>query len=300
MEFKLKVLGIVLLSLIVSGCVTTQNKRDYKEFTGNSFEKKEYETLVSKIGEGVDLDKHQVFSHFSQLLRAVGSRDEYNPQCPIVLKKIETSKNNSERPKAFDFMARYQVASMPVGISMKPKRQLIQKLSDSLDSVEFICKENSSYKLVDAIKQGLQEPDTVNKAQDNFKQTKTRPYKVKNKYCLTPTNYNIASEDPFVDVLDKKDKRLDWNDKALKIREPKYPVGAVKDKIEGYVIASAIVNEKGCYINIEIIESQPVNTFDASMIEALKFWRYSPALLNDKPVKVKTSIRFDFKLGKNN
>lgn len=295
----MKVLGIVLLSLIVSGCVTTQNKRDYKEFTGNSFEKKEYETLVSKIGEGVDLDKRQVFSHFSQLLKVVGSSDEYNLQCPIVLKQIETSKNNSERPIAFEIIASYQVASMPIGISMKPKMQLIKKLSDSLDSVEYICKENSSYKLVDAIKKGLQEPDTV-KAKNNYKQTKTRAYKEKNQYCLTPTDYNIASEGPFIDVLDKKDKRLDWDEKALKIREPKYPVVAAKDEIEGYVIASAIVNEKGCYINIEIIESQPVNTFDASMIEALKFWRYSPALLNGKPVKVKTSIQFDFKLGKTN
>lgn len=124
------------------------------------------------------------------------------------------------------------------------------------------------------------------------------PKPIGGKYCLDPQDYIIASKDQFRDVLNGNDKKLDWSKNPIKIHEPNYPKGAAQIKVQGYVIASGIVDKQGCFINIKIIESHPKGIFDSSMIDALKMWQYSIPTLNNEPVKVQHSIRFDFRLSK--
>ena len=110
-----------------------------------------------------------------------------------------------------------------------------------------------------------------------------------------PSSY---SEHSFDDVLEADDARVNWNSKPTRIIEPHYPTAAAKNKTEGYVKASLITDEQGCVINVSIIESYPLGVFDASMIKALKLWRYSPALVDGKPIKIRAVIQFDFKMPK--
>jgi protein TonB len=114
--------------------------------------------------------------------------------------------------------------------------------------------------------------------------------------CLNAKDVEFSSASNFDDVLNTDDEKVSWDSKPLLLIEPKYPKDARKNKVEGYVKVSRIINEDGCNININVIESQPEGVFDASMLKAIKYWRYSPALVNGEPTKVKSTLRFDFKL----
>ena len=157
-EFQLKKLGIVLLSLAVSACVTTDNKSDYQELTKGTSDKEKYEAMVSKIGQDVDLDKYATFKHFSTLTSIIAGSKTNNPPCTEILSQIESSKNDKEKsgPKVFDIVAGFQFITLPKGISSKQKTQLISKLSNSLDKVGGVCAEDNNYYLVDALRVALQ------------------------------------------------------------------------------------------------------------------------------------------------
>ena len=157
-EFQLKKLGIVLLSLAVSACATTENKSDYQELTKGTSDKEKYEAMVSKIGEDVDLDKYATFEHFSTLTSIIAGSKTNNPSCTDILSQIESSKsdNDKSRPKVFDVVAGFQFITLPKGISSKQKGQLISKLSNSLDKVGDVCAENNDYYLVDSLRVALQ------------------------------------------------------------------------------------------------------------------------------------------------
>ena len=78
--------------------------------------------------------------------------------------------------------------------------------------------------------------------------------------------------------------------------EPKHPTSAYEDGVEGYVVFDSIINENGVLEDIIIIESQPAGVFDQQALKALKFWRYKPAVINGKTVKVKLTERLDWKI----
>lgn len=138
----------------------------------------------------------------------------------------------------------------------------------------------------------------VAKSQKQFKKNAENKEYVDSKinayYCLSTQEYTNASSADFEDTLSKKDEALDVKSKILKHVPPRYPLKAARNNVEGYVISSVVINEQGCYVNINIIESYPKGVFDQSVIYALKGWKSTPALIDGKPVKVKDTIRLDF------
>ena len=56
----------------------------------------------------------------------------------------------------------------------------------------------------------------------------------------------------------------------------------------------AIINESGDVEGAEILRGNPM--LDASAIEAVKKWKYKPATLNGKPVKVYFTVVVTFTL----
>jgi protein TonB len=76
--------------------------------------------------------------------------------------------------------------------------------------------------------------------------------------------------------------------------QPEYPEIARKAKIQGKVVVQAIINEQGDVESAEVLKSQPM--LDASAIEAVKKWKYQPATLNGKPVKVYFTVQVNFSL----
>ena len=86
------------------------------------------------------------------------------------------------------------------------------------------------------------------------------------------------------------------------IREPRklvhvaveYPDIARRARVEGMVIIEAMIDERGAVVDARVLRSVPV--LDAAALAALRQWRYTPTLLNNVPVRVLMTIRFNFKL----
>ncbi len=75
----------------------------------------------------------------------------------------------------------------------------------------------------------------------------------------------------------EKAQHIQANNKVYPVMriEPKYPVQAVKENIEGAVLLSFDINANGNTENIRVVNSSPANVFDNAAIEALKQWTYN-------------------------
>jgi protein TonB len=80
----------------------------------------------------------------------------------------------------------------------------------------------------------------------------------------------------------------------LKI-EPGYPEAARKARMEGVVILEAIITADGSVQDVKVLKS--VNPLlDASAVRAVQQWRYRPATLNGRAVRVYLTVTVTFNL----
>jgi feruloyl esterase len=83
--------------------------------------------------------------------------------------------------------------------------------------------------------------------------------------------------------------------RALHTPEPKYSKIARKKKIEGVVTLSMIIGTDGQPRDVKVVNSlEP--TLDANAIEAVKKWKFAPAMKDGRPVAVEMRLEVDFKL----
>ncbi len=75
---------------------------------------------------------------------------------------------------------------------------------------------------------------------------------------------------------------------------PFYPTHARMRQIEGSVVVEFVVSDSGLTEQIHVISSDPGNTFDTAAIKAVERWRFSPGMVDGKPVavRVRQTIRF--------
>ncbi len=74
---------------------------------------------------------------------------------------------------------------------------------------------------------------------------------------------------------------------------PTYPVAALPMRLGGAVVLDATIGEKGNVEDVRIVSGPPLLT--AAAIDAVRQWRYSPLLLNGKPVKMQKQISISFR-----
>jgi protein TonB len=76
---------------------------------------------------------------------------------------------------------------------------------------------------------------------------------------------------------------------------PKYPIGAARDGIEGWVMLVFDINAIGEVVNISIIDSQPKRIFDKAARQALKKWKYKAKSIDGKNIsQQKLTVQLDF------
>ncbi len=85
---------------------------------------------------------------------------------------------------------------------------------------------------------------------------------------------------------------------AVKKVEPKYPELARKGQVEGAVMVEIVIGLDGKVESAVVIEAKPKGYFDDAALEAARQWEFTPAMQRDKPVKVRMSLPFIFKLQK--
>jgi protein TonB len=76
---------------------------------------------------------------------------------------------------------------------------------------------------------------------------------------------------------------------------PVYPEGAKRAGVEGTVILDAEISRVGCMRSLEVLYGGDPR-LDASAIQAVSQWRYTPTLLDGKAVPVMMTISVNFHL----
>ena len=83
--------------------------------------------------------------------------------------------------------------------------------------------------------------------------------------------------------------------KITKKVDPYFPAAARGLGITGHVSLIAIINPDGKIGEIEIVKASPEKRgFEAAAIDAVKKWRYRPAMLGGKAVAVSFIVNMDF------
>lgn len=77
---------------------------------------------------------------------------------------------------------------------------------------------------------------------------------------------------------------------------PVYPFRAKARAIEGWVSVEFTVNELGRVEDIKILEAEPKDTFEESVIQCLASWRFQPGRINAELVKTRAMTRIRFQL----
>lgn len=81
--------------------------------------------------------------------------------------------------------------------------------------------------------------------------------------------------------------------KNLKVN---YPERAKQRNLEGSVLVSVQVSDKGKVSQIEILESSPPGVFDEAVKEASKSWTFTPGKYQGLPISTWVNIPIPFKL----
>lgn len=75
--------------------------------------------------------------------------------------------------------------------------------------------------------------------------------------------------------------------------EPVYPEAARLARLGGRVTIMAVIGEDGGIVSAEVLASKnPL--FNGAALEAVRRWRYRPALMNGRPVRVYFTVMVDF------
>ncbi|MGD0338698.1 MAG: energy transducer TonB [Bacteroidota bacterium] len=81
----------------------------------------------------------------------------------------------------------------------------------------------------------------------------------------------------------------------ISIGKPKYPEMAAKFGLRGTVIVKAQIDENGNVIKADVLKS-PNPVFDRPAIDAAMKSKFSPKIVNDKPVPSEVTMSFVFKM----
>lgn len=83
--------------------------------------------------------------------------------------------------------------------------------------------------------------------------------------------------------------------KPLKPLSAAYPQRAYDAHIHGYVVVEFMLSPKGKAIDPHVVEAEPIKTFDAAALEAVRSGRYDTSSLADSSTAQRARIRISFK-----
>ncbi|WP_167370301.1 TonB family protein [Gilliamella mensalis] len=95
---------------------------------------------------------------------------------------------------------------------------------------------------------------------------------------------NVANTAVAPQISDSR--QYSGNPSPIRRNQPEYPRRALDMRLEGYVVALFDVNSDGRVENIRIIEANPNNIFNRSVINAMKTWKYKPIAAKDLKIKI--------------
>lgn len=117
---------------------------------------------------------------------------------------------------------------------------------------------------------------------------------VNSEYNYTPPTLNIvtnSSANLFMNTPSDQEARP-----IVRIN-PKYPIDALRNGIQGWVKLIFDINEIGQVINVKVLDSQPKRIFDKAAKQALRKWKYRAKSVDGQPViQQNFSVQLDFNM----
>ncbi len=89
-----------------------------------------------------------------------------------------------------------------------------------------------------------------------------------------------AQDEAIPDVVSSSTRAV-----VLVKKPPRYPLKALKQGVEGWVILNFVVQEDGTTDDIVVMDASIKNYFERYAMNAVKSWVYEPATLNGRPVR---------------
>jgi protein TonB len=83
---------------------------------------------------------------------------------------------------------------------------------------------------------------------------------------------------------------------ALEKAMPAYPEEARKQSVEAIIGVSFVVEEDGTTSDVRVVKAYSHPLFDDAVIAAAKTWKFKPATLEGKPIRVRRLVRVPFRL----
>lgn len=80
--------------------------------------------------------------------------------------------------------------------------------------------------------------------------------------------------------------------------EPQYPRNAARSGTEGWVEVKFTVLEDGTVSAVKVIKAEPKRIFNRAALRAISKWKFSPKIVDGKPVKQSATQVIQFKLAK--
>lgn len=139
----------------------------------------------------------------------------------------------------------------------------------------------------------LPKPPPVPKAPE-LKPAQAEPSTIDNNFGIqTPGIVKTALKTDFSgDGINKN-----YDTRPLLRVEPRYPIAAARDGIEGWVELGFGIDPLGRVVNIKIIDSEPRQLFDKEARRALRKWKYQPKMVDGvATAQHNLAVRLDFNL----
>lgn len=86
------------------------------------------------------------------------------------------------------------------------------------------------------------------------------------------------------------------NPRILKRAEPKFPPGAIHFGVDGVIIVSVVIQKDGSLASPVVLKALPAPTLTYVAVDALRKWRFAPALVEGKPIETQFILTLNFKL----
>jgi len=77
--------------------------------------------------------------------------------------------------------------------------------------------------------------------------------------------------------------------------QPVYPEAARRARIQGTVVIQAIISESGDVRDVQVLRALPLG-LDSAAADAIRKWKFKPAMLNGRPVPVYYVLTVRFNL----
>ncbi|MGC1548954.1 MAG: energy transducer TonB [Rhodanobacter sp.] len=82
----------------------------------------------------------------------------------------------------------------------------------------------------------------------------------------------------------------------VKMYKPRYPTMALRNSTEGWVEVAFTVDADGNVSDAKVLDAQPRHVFDSAAIDAVRRWKFQPALQNGTATASQQRKHIDFKL----